>query len=92
MIWSARTLAVTGEQTGFQLDPSQTATKSALASPPALVNCPPTYTLPVLVSTAIASTPPLRTGAPTECQELPSQRAIEAAVVSPPALVNTPPA
>ena len=77
MICSARTLAVTGEQTGFQLVPSQTATKSALASPPALVNCPPTYTLPVAASTAIASTPPLSAGAPIECQALPSQRAIE---------------
>lgn len=42
MICSAATFAVIGAQNGFQLAPSQTATKSAALSPPALVKLPPT--------------------------------------------------
>ena len=42
MIRSALTFAVIGAQNDFQLAPSQTARKSALGLPPALVKLPPT--------------------------------------------------
>ena len=79
-------------QNGDQLEPSQTARKSAFALPPAFWNVPPAKTLPPEV--AIAITMPFEicdVGELTALQLLPSQIAMRSALGLPPASVKLPP-
>ena len=80
------------EQNGSQLVPSQTARKSASASPPAFWKVPPAYTLPP--ETTMSETRPLAicdVDELTAFQVLPFQVAMRSASAMPPASVNSPP-